>query len=244
MRPIIDSLSTGFFSLVAFCIFVVASPASMAQEIPSSGDGPQLTSPAYVALLFHRLSGTAPNFEAWAVASDEYEAASPFDKMLVRDEKIKKLKDVFGLLAPQEAIVVEKRVKLSQYSRANQGFFIESLTPDLFFAFHFMGENYALVPNAIMDKQWVKVENPEQAKRIEQEAHANDGHVNLVLYLVVTSIDREKPMDIDGENFWLMAADVKQMSLHDRFSQRRLLWASGDTVVNKQIHNELLELKN
>lgn len=227
-------------ALAAFVFF--ATPLMAADRMEAPGEKkPPMTSPGYISLLYYRMTGQLPDFERWAESSDDYIQASEFDKMMVRDEKANELKKIFSLLTVTEPVVMEKTVKLSQYSRTNEGFFIEGLKPDMFFSFSFMDKSYAVIPIGIMDKQWIKVRDPEKAAAIANAVDMRDGAVNMVLHVVPQTADKTAPMSLDGRDHWLIAAEIKDLALY-QVGTGKLLWQNMEGPVDAQTHQELMGL--
>ncbi len=236
-----------YFLVLGFVCSVWSLPPSLAraQELPvyaSPETKPALSTPDYIAMTFFKLTGQSPDFESWARQTDAYKAASRFDQMAVQEQEVQRLKEVYGLWAMQEPLVIEMPVKLSAYSDANHGFFIENFRLDTFFPARYAGMAYAIVPQGIMDKQWLKVEDPAVAAAIDIAARSSaDRMLTMVLLLTPRSADKSAPMHMEDGDYWLIAADVKRMMLYAAKGGAPL-WKSDDDTLRDQKHQNLLNL--
>src|SRR5437870_5518449 len=100
-----------FFVLAIVAAFLPAAPYAQAQlDIPDAGQNaglgqqgadsqkPSLTSPQEIAMIYHKFSGTLPDFSAWARLTDEYKQAEEYEKMAVEGKKAEALLQSFALL--------------------------------------------------------------------------------------------------------------------------------------------------
>ena len=202
---------------------------------------PPLTSPLTVALVYYKLTARAPDFDSWVKQQDAYRNASSFDQPAVMANMVQKLKDAYNLLLLTDPLIVETQALLSPYDAKNQGFFIQNFKPSTFFPATYAGQSYAIVPQDIMDKQWLKVDDPEVVAAIEKAAAGNGRLLTLILFLIPRYADAKSPAFIDGENYWLMAADVKKMMLYQPGSNT-MLWQSTAPGLSDKTRQNLLNL--
>jgi len=188
---------------------------------------PDVTDPSYVSMLFRKLSGTPPDFTALARNSDAYKNAPVQARPSVLEEQIRQLRSVYSLMSLQEPIVVETPVKLSAYSKASGGFFVENFESDTFFTVTDGGDSYALVPQGILDRQWMKA-----GEDVAQKISAAEAPV-MVLWLSPRFADADRPAVIDGKTYWLIAVDIQKMALYPK-NGKAALWASDFGDPNKQ----------
>jgi len=208
---------------------------------PVQAETPGITPPATVAMVFHRLAGSAPDFAAWAKMMPEYQSALTFDRQNVLSAKVAELKNAYALLTLQEPIVAEMRVKLSPYSETNRGFFVEGLDDDAFFPVEHAGNFYAVIPRRIGDRQWVKVPNAAQAAALTA-ARDSAPDITMVFFLMPKYADRSAPADIGGKPHWLLSAEILKTALYAADSKAPL-WQSEDAHVDGKKRQELLKLK-
>jgi hypothetical protein len=235
-------LSTLFLVLTLGLGFLTTARA---QELPvyaSPETKIALTPPEDVAMVFYKLSRKEPDLESWARQTEAYKAAAAFDQSVVLEQEVQKLREAYNLLALQEPLVVATPVKISAYSKSGRGFFVENFRTDTFFPFFFGGAGYAVVPQSIMDKQWLKVEDANTVAAIEAAAKESPDHMlRMVLQLSPVSADAASSVNIDGADYWLIAASVKKMTLYP-MGDGQVLWQSDDAGVNNTQRQDLLNL--
>lgn len=214
----------------------VPTASSLANTPP-----PTPTSPGYVALLYYRLSGQMPDFEAWAMASDDYIKANSFDKDLVLREKSAEASRAYQLLSFDEPVVIETQATLSSYSRAKRGFFVEDFRPDTFYGYSFIGRNYAVVPLDLMDFQWLSVDDEAVEKKIEALLKSSGGKIRMYVYLTPTMADKETPLKLDKKDYWLLSGRLQKLQIYD-LRGRKLLWEGYGKSHVEQHQQEVLDL--
>jgi hypothetical protein len=212
------------------------SPLAEAQDVK-----PATTPPETVAMVFYKLSRRAPNFESWVRQMDSYKNASPFDQPAIMTDMVQKMKDAYNLLMTSEPLIVETQVTLAPYDAKNQGFFVESFKPSTFFPARFDGQSYAIVPQGIMDKQWLKVDDPMIAATVEASAGKSNHVLTMVLLLTPKFADSGSAATIDGESYWPIAADIKRMMLYP-LNGESPLWQSYDNDSRDKNHQSILNL--
>jgi hypothetical protein len=238
-----------FLGIAALFFCLSAPQAVRAQDAQNSLDysaqekKPALTNPRYVAMIFSKLSGKTPDFDGWIHSTQEYQDAAKTNKDEVRSKLMKEMKGAYSLLTLEEPITVETPVKLSAYSASNGGFFVESFKPETFFPLSYGKQSYAVIPQEIMEKQWLKVTDPAAAKAIEDAARNPAGKpLTMLLFLVPKYADGTKPAPIDGDNYWLLSAEVRKMMLYGPDSPDPL-WQSENTEADNAKRQELLNLR-
>lgn len=208
---------------------------------PEDMTPPATTSPGYVALLYYRMTGQTPDYEAWAMASDAYTKANSFDKDLVRREKAAEAARAYHLVTYDDPIIVDHEAVLSSYSRAKRGFFVENFRPDTFYGFDFIGRNYAVVPLDLMDFQWVSVDDEKTQSKIEDQVRLSGGKVRMYIYLTPTFADKQTPLKLDSKEYWLLSGRVQKLQIFDPRG-KRLLWEGYGKSHVGQRQQEVLDL--
>ncbi len=219
---------------------LLAAPLS-AQTPLMDMSAPTPTSAGYIALLYYRMTGQVPDYDAWAMASDDYAKANSFDKDLVRREKAAEAARAYHLVTYDDPLIIEYAVTLSSYSRAKRGFFVENFRPDTFYSFEFIGRNYAVVPLDLMDFQWLSVEDPKVQKEIEDIVTANDGKVRMYLHLTPTFADKETPLKLADKEYWLLSGRVQKLQIFG-LRGKKLLWEGFGKTHVEQKQQEVLDL--
>lgn len=218
--------------------------ASAVSQIPKDTK-PAATSPYTIALAFYKLSRQAPDFDSWVKQKDSYKNANHFDQPGMLTDMEQKMKDDYNALALTEPLVVETQVTLAPYDAKNQGFFVESFKSSTFFPSQYAGQSYAIVPQDITDKQWLKVDDTDTAKAIETAASSNNHVLSMVLMLVPKYADPSAAATIDDESYWPIVAEVKKMMLYppDNSPDRdNMLWQSG-TAANDKDYQRIINLR-
>lgn len=208
---------------------------------PEDMSPPAPTSAGYVALLYYRMTGQTPDYEAWAMASDAYAKANSFDKDLVRREKAAEAARAYHLVTFDDPIIVEHEAALSSYSRAKRGFFVENFRPDTFYSFDFIGRHYAVVPLDLMDFQWLSVDSEKTQQKIEDQVKMSGGRVRMYMYLTPTFADKQTPLKLDNKEYWLLSGRVQKLQIYDPRG-KRLLWEGYGKSHVEQHQQEVLDL--
>jgi len=233
------------------CISFLAPKRVAAQDVPDAaaaaeaetggGGKPVLTSPFTIAMAYYKLTARAPDFEAWVKQKDAYKNANAFDQPGMIEPMVQKMKEAYNLLQLTDPLLVETQVTLSAYDAKNQGFFVESFKPSTFFPATYAGQSYAIVPQDIMDKQFLKVDDAETAAAVEKAAAGNGRGLTMILQLIPRYADAKSPAVIDDESYWPIAADVKEMMLYPPNSDT-MLWHSSDGSTLDKNHQNILNL--
>lgn len=208
---------------------------------PADVPAPTPTSAGYVALLYYRMTGQVPDYEAWAMASDDYSKANSFDKDLVRREKAAEAARAYHLVTFDDPIIVEYPVTLSSYSRAKRGFFVENFRPDTFYSFDFIGRNYAVVPLDLMDFQWLSVEDGPTMQKLEDVVRKSGGNALMYLYLTPTFADKQTPLKLDNKEYWLLSGRVQKIQIYNQRG-KKLLWEGYGKSHVEQRQQEVMDL--
>jgi len=206
---------------------------------------PTATTPYTIALAFYKLSRQAPNFDSWVKQKDSYKNANPFDQPSMLADMTQKMKQDYNDLMLTEPLTVVTQVTLAPYDAKNQGFFVESFKGSTFFPVQFAGQSYAIVPQDITDKQWLKMDDPETAKAIEAAANGNNQVLSMVLMLIPKYADPSAAATIDGETYWPIVAEVKKMMLYppdNSPNKDSMLWQSS-VDANDKNYQSIINLR-
>ncbi|MFH1157459.1 MAG: hypothetical protein V1721_01020 [Pseudomonadota bacterium] len=237
---------------IRFAVFVLALSAC---SLPMQGAWAQDVSlyetqslkqepsqPDYVALLFYKMTAQIPDFDSWARQTPAYKEATVFTRMMVLEQKIREMKDGYNRLSLLEPLIVEIPVRLSEYSTIGNGFFIENFKTDTFFPVTHNDRSYAIIPEGIVDKQWLKVSTTEAARTIEAAARSDEGRLLMMtLFLSPVYADKKTPVSLDGREYWLILTDVKKMILTP-LKTDTLLWQSDSASFRDEKSQKLLDL--
>jgi len=205
----------GLFTALSFLPVQAAMAQGAFNPLDYSMSGkdmkPQPSSPQRIAMIFAKLARKPPDFQAWARNTEAYKNAPDLDKPAVEAQQAEELKNIFSLMTLQEPLVVEMQAKLSKYSASNKGFFVESFKEETFFPARYAGESYAIIPEGIMDKQWLKEPDAGKGKEIEDiAARSGSGTLPLVLTLAPKLADGSTTAILDDVEYWLLAATIEK----------------------------------
>ncbi len=233
-------------AFVALCITIftwTGSPGASvaAVDIPIGGVAAQqdpVTEPSYIASLFLKISGKQPDFNIWAQETPAYKKAAPEEKLIMLETKAAELESVYNLITLVDPIIVTMNVRLSDYNKTYKGFSIDSFTPNLFFSFKWLDQNYAVVPNAIADRQWLPVPK-EYADNFPYHFRGGEGQIQIKL--LPNYADTKAPMMLEGKDHWLILADVSEISLWS-WDGRQLLWRSRGKADDQARDKKILDL--
>lgn len=236
----------GLIVLTGLVFLAGAAEAQLFPSLPPVGgaatERPPLTPPDYIAMTFFKLAGQPPDFAAWTQNAPALKNATSFNRDVIQQEAIKRLKESFSLLSTRDPIVMETDVKLSAYDMKNRGFFIQNFKISTFFPAHYLDRSYAVVPQGLVDKQWMSVEDPSVAATIESAARASGRLLKMTVFLIPKYVDAKTPTSIGGEAYWPIVASVQKMVLYAP-SSNMILWQSlnGGAIVN-ETHQGILNL--
>ncbi len=223
--------------------FAQAQGLALPEMLSPSSVKPRLTPPVNVAMLFSLMTKKKPDFNTWAIHTQEWQEAVGAEKEMVRLRKAGELETAYTLLTLTEPLVVEMQVELSDYSPTTQGYIIKSFSPDLFVPVSYAGQNFALIPQGIMEYQWIGVPDIEAARKIEAYAAAHGRRLPMVFHLMPQSADGRAAISIEGVEYWMMGVSVREMALF-ALDGREKLWgtAQGMNSESAQKQKELLNL--
>lgn len=213
--------------VVIVTLLTVPAPQAKGEyDAGSTMPRPPVTTPVQIAMTFHRLTGQRPDFIQWAQSSKSYMDASAIDKPSVATRISADLENMYGLLTSDEPLLVRVPAILSEYSRTSKGFFIENFKEDTYFSYSFNNVKYALIPQRIMDFQWVRTQEDREASRIEDAKRARPNkRVPVYLYLEPKFADAKAPLNLDGADHFLVMAEVKKIEIYHPTTDS-LIWRS------------------
>lgn len=193
--------------IAALLLFMTALPA-LGQE--TSVLKPPATRSVYIAMLYYKLIGQKPDFEAWVESSPAFQNAALHERADMMQSKTAVMREVYDLLTPQEPIVIEIPATISGYSEQQRGFLVTSFNEMTFFNYVYMGQNYAVIPSQISQYLWLKAP-PELAAPILRETD-NGQNVRMLMTLIPVSAD-PKPLSMRGRDYHLVMTDISAVEI-------------------------------
>ncbi len=223
------------YILLAMVLAILATSTSFAYNYMSDEENKYKLKSKYIYMLYHKLIGKKPDFRTWIEGTDEYKNAGRLKKLEMINEQVAEMEDDFIALDVKEPIDISFKTEISPYSTKNHGFFIDSLQPDLFFSYEYMGKNIALIPKNIENYQWFSIP-PVDIEEIDMDL-SKTNKITLRITLMPKYADDGDPIYLGRKKYWLILAKVINIELwSDDNSQ--LLWR-GKTIAED---NELLDL--
>lgn len=240
----------------SFCLAVSLGLAAGTAFVPALAQGfgispgaavPRITPAINVATAYYKWTRQTPPFQYWARHVQEAKTQrSEVEWQVYLQEKPKELEAAYNLVMYNEPINVGFAGLLSKYSEKSGGYLIRNFTEETYFAYEFAGRQYAIIPQRLMDHQWVSV-SPFISKQIEEHLPNSRDRRRITLIIALEPVGAQKePMMIDGKKRYLLAARVTNMGIYacDRQMENcKTLWNEGTKEAREQENNELLKLK-
>lgn len=202
----------------------------------------RIATPMTVASIYHIMQRKLPDFTAWARESEAYKKADGFDKNVVLDREISRLKNEFSEISPFEPLVIKTRIKLSPYSERTKGYLLRGITPETYFGYTYMGINYAIILPKLMDYEWIGVDAA-QLRDIEAAVQRSpDREIVLKIKARINYADKN-PVTMQKDPYFLMSGDITSLELFDRRDDTRAVWWMDSKETLNAVQQELLNLK-
>lgn len=244
--------------LVFLCLLglaVVIAGEARAQFMLGGGDfatpegattsAPSVISAEQVALLYYRMAGGQwPDFKGMAKQSDEYKAASDFEKEKIMEAKARSLRNNFDLTSPEDKVIVKLPVTLSPFSVRNKGYVIKELgDTNLAFKFEYCGRNYAFIPQAMNELQWIDASDEKLAIEIDKARGKEDAYALYITFAPTYAdpTDRLTELD-DGKQYSILTGTTVSLALYDA-GGKTFLWTNRRAEVTEAVNENLLKLK-
>lgn len=239
----------------SFCLFFAASVAATAPFASAVAQGfgvapaatvPKITPAMNVATTYYKWTRQTPPFQNWAHHVPEAKTPrSEVEWQIFLNSKPKELEAAYDLVMYNEPINVGFSAILSKYSEKSQGYLVRNFSDETFFSYSFAGRNYAVIPQALMDQQWLSV-SPFISQQIEEHI-PKPGKRKVTLILTLEPVGAYKdPMELDGKKRYLVAAKVANIGIYAcgrNMQDCTTLWDQGTKKARAEEKNELLNLK-
>lgn len=214
---------------LALAVMLAATPALAFSTKPVP------TSPLYIAMLYHKLSGDMPDFTSWTKQWDTYQKTEMADRPALLESRVNEMTNTFNLMTPAEPIVVQSRIRLSGYSPTNQGFLVQNFNDVTFFNYNYMGKRYALIPGGMAKYQWLKAPANMAEAIMRETDNGASGKVTLTLMSMRAD---PKPLEMNGKPYNLLMADISKIELWSK-DGKTLVWDSqiGESKGRKELLN-------
>lgn len=242
-------------ALLALSIAVLASGGAEAR-LPKD----QYTEMEKLGFAFYRLSGIPPDFETWISDSLAFFDTKPLEKQQFVRNELQRLDQGFRDYTPlEDFIAIRTPIHATTFDFKSSDPAVMKLKIAKKIAFTIKGMPDSHIPFEI-GKTWVAVVPQDYGRFMNlyltgeqynllrntvpgiSRANSNvifDGEMEMVLK--PTGVDTEKPMKINGDDMWLMGAEVASMIVWTK-DRKKTLWTYFAPWYMTPAGKELLDL--
>ncbi len=201
-----------------------------------AANGFSSTTSFQIASLYHKMIGATPDFEQWALYTDEYKNAQHYDAKIALQEQEIKLKELYYNIFADEMISIQTSISTQEYSEKQEKLFLSTISPDTFFNYHAFGQNYAVIVPGI--EKYHEVSLSEEA--IQKFRDTSGLSAVLELTLKPEIADNVEPMIFESEEYWMILCKLAQIRIWDNDRQVVLWSEKADWYDNS--NTQLLDL--
>lgn len=235
---------TGFLTL--FAALLLAFFFSFSGVVAAQWDMPdkstRAATPLTVATLYHIIQQKQPDVAAWARETEAYKNAQGFDKNVVLDAEMARLRNELRLISPLEPVVVNTLVRLSHYSDVTKGYLVDGLGAQTYFPYEFAGENYAIVLPQLVDYEWIGMEGKTH-EDIESALRGTTRSMRLSIKLRVNYADNNSVI-LNNKPYKLLSGKILSLELYPRKGRTDIpLWWMDSREIGDEAQQELMLLK-
>lgn len=195
-----------------------------------------------VGFAFHHFSRIKPDFLSWVAESDVIHAAMPAQRAQLLRDQTQRLESGFNAYNPDEDLIFLKtgvHVEASDFTSDNpvyrQNKIVKKSTltipgmPESYIPFQvgdlwvaMVPQDYASFTNLYLTReQFDKLCAAAGYRNGKFETIRFDGEIDFVLRPV--KVDTRKPFEIEGQEMWLMGAQIANMVVWSR-NREKLIW--------------------
>lgn len=208
---------------------------------------PAFASDVDIATIYHKLTGQPPVFEQWARLSPQcQQEKTQTGRIACQENKQEELRQKYQLQTLTEAVAVPfVPAVFSAYSKENSGYIIKNFTDETYMPFSYAGRNYALIPQGLMDRQFLPISGPAQ-KDVEAALRASQRKAVVLLYIQPSYADpKAQPVELDGKPYTLISGKVINIAVYKCHKTRPcvLLWEEGTRESRDAQREDLMNLK-
>lgn len=185
-------------------------------------DGLKMTPQAdarHVSMLFHKMAGFQPDFEAWIENSEEYKRTPQQQRRAYMNERLDILHDYYARIKTDDRVVVYFKTQVPPYDREKGGFQIQGVKKDIFFGYEYEGGRFALVPTDAMDYEFFILPEDRLAGSASFDMDRG-GAAIFHFHLRPKSIDTTTPYSLDNAPHWLIATEIVEIQMWDHKNQK------------------------
>ncbi|HYD19302.1 MAG TPA: hypothetical protein VEF76_12575 [Patescibacteria group bacterium] len=247
MKNLVILALSFFLTLAAPALAQTAEDDSDLSSPPVGRPGfPEFASDVDIATLYFKLTGQAPDFERWARFDPQCrERMTETARVQCLDDKQAELRQKYQLQTTSEAIAVPFVPAIfSAYSKENGGYVVKNFTEDTYMPFTYAGRNYAIIPQGLMDRQFLPISGLQQ-KDVENALRGAQRKAVVLLYIQPSYADKTGMVELDGKQYSLISGKVVNIGVYNCRKNKpcTLLWEEGTTGAREAERNDLLNLK-
>lgn len=250
-------------AFIGFCFFLLAASFTLpASAQPAAADTdeevsaappvgqpgfPKFASDVEIATIYHKITGEPVPFDQWARLSPQCLAEkTQTGRVTCQENREQELRQNYQLLTTTESVPVPfVPAVFSAYSNDNGGYVIKNFTEETYMPFSYAGRNYAVIPQGLMDLQFLPVTGPAQ-KDVENALRGAQRKAVVLLYIQPTYADRNaQPVELDGKKYTLISGKVTNIAIYKcrKTQPCTLLWEKGSDASRNAERQDLMNLK-
>lgn len=192
-----------------------------------------------------KLGGKQPDLDAFAKASPFVLNAQEIDKSAMIFSEYNRIGNNFNLYDKNTTIIVHTNAKIDEYSSLQNLLVFDEFDETSFFKFNFYDYNVGIVPQDMLRFRRLQLSKP-SAERLFSQLNGQEDIVVEFLLLPFFA-DVETPLNQEGQDYWLMAAQIAEFRLwsSDDPEDAKLLWfyrsPNYSPIDNQDINSLYLE---
>lgn len=162
-----------------------------------------------VASLFYKLAGSTPDFEKWARTSERYHKAPDYDKDIILDEIVMRLREQYYNTFVDEYLHIGSTVSLKNYSAHQEALFFDEIDENTYFSYSAFGEDFAIIVKNI--DRFNKIDMPADLYALFDNAQ----NARVEFTLRALHAETEEPLLLGQKYYWVVVCDIAQFRIWD-----------------------------
>jgi hypothetical protein len=240
-----------------FCLTALLPPPARALLDPK-----KYSDTERVGYAFSKLTGVPPDYEAWIRNLDIYKKSSPMDRREMETVFMQRLNEGFANYTVEDdniTIVADVKVSWNKKELENEnpspedlitykiafGIFAGSDKEAPYFPYQVGKFWVAVIPKNITAFLNLALATPEAADFMKKlNARPAQAFQPAVFEMSLRPIaaDAKEPMQIDGQVYWLMLADITNVTIWN-VNRDKMIWSYDSPGYESRGHKQMLDLK-
>jgi hypothetical protein len=193
--------------------------------------------------IFYTKAQKDPDFRAWVREMPAVKEALDIDRAEIFRREYNRTVKAFREIKTDKDIYVVSKINFDEYSELQGIQIINAFSRETFFRYSAFGENFAVIPNNIHRFHTIAIDPKRRQEMIAKNAYGQTFRVEVIVR--IRHVDANKPMAINGQDYWLMLADIGAVRLWtDSDENPELLWRYKADWFIIEDNQELLDLYN